>query len=228
MGFVARNFDKIDPPTLKVLLNGSEFLYSPPFNGQEKRRNLVEVLLDAIPFEAIVETGTFVGTTTQYLCRLQPTIDVYTSELNPIFHSIGKIRLIEHDNCHPHHEDSAVFLERISKQVADLCCFVYLDAHWGASNPLTRELNVIEGWRKWVVMIDDFAVEGDDGYGFDSKPKALNIECIGEFLEGKYAYFPSVQGRDETGFRRGCIVITGDPGVRRVLSSTELLREWTG
>ncbi len=72
--------------------------------------------------------------------------------------------------------------------------FIYLDAHWEDDLPLAEELRIIAGaWRSAVVMIDDFQVSDDDGYGFDDfgPGKALTQSYLPkEDLAGWELYYP--------------------------------------
>jgi hypothetical protein len=46
--------------------------------------------------------------------------------------------------------------------------FFHLDAHWEGDLPLQEEIEIILGrFPNFLIMIDDFRVPGDSGYGFD-------------------------------------------------------------
>jgi len=63
--------------------------------------------------------------------------------------------------------------------------FAYLDAHWDADLPLAEELEIVLGWGSdAIVMIDDFQVPDDPGYGHDWMPESLFL-----FLEARKAMF---------------------------------------
>ena len=66
--------------------------------------------------------------------------------------------------------DSPVILDQLTKtglHPNDLT-FFYLDAHWRDALPLREELRIIATQHACaVVMVDDFKVEDDSGYGFD-------------------------------------------------------------
>ena len=84
----------------------------------------------------------------------------------------------------------------------------------GTKIPLAAELKFIFAtWSDAIVMIDDFKVEGDDEYAFDDygSQKTLHINYVRPLIS-EYApryYFPSAKAAEESGARRGSIVILG-------------------
>jgi hypothetical protein len=75
-------------------------------------------------------------------------------------------------------------------------------------------------------VIDDFEVPGDPGYGFDDygPGRCLTAAILPEeVMAGRSALYPSVPSAEETGARRGCVVIVDDdvaPGLVRELALT--------
>jgi hypothetical protein len=79
-----------------------------------------------------------------------------------------------------------------------------------------------------VVMVDDFQVPFDAGYGYDDfgpgkalTPAYIAAAMIAHKLE---AYFPSTPSYAETGERRGCIVLAKEGIHSSKLSSIPLLQ----
>lgn len=66
-----------------------------PFNGQKFRQRMFLELVQRIGFSAIVETGTFRGTTTDHLYR-SSQLPVYTVELNARYYGYAKLRFLMH------------------------------------------------------------------------------------------------------------------------------------
>ena len=100
--------------------------------------------------------------------------------------------------------------------------FFYLDAHHENDYPLLDELKFITSfYNNNLILIDDFQVPGDDGYGFDSfNGKKLNLNLISSSLIGEnYIYFPKVSSKIETGRLRGYVLITNDEEIRKKLDS---------
>jgi hypothetical protein len=212
-------------PDLKNELGG-------PFNGQVQRKQIVLDLLTRIDFQAIVETGTFRGTTTAFLASWG--LPVYTVEVNPRFYAYAALRLLcKRHRVHLYHGESQAFLWHLANDAGfrKQQMFFYLDAHWYSHVPLAEELHIIfSKWHKPVVMVDDFEVPGTD-YGYDDygPGQTLNKSYL-EPLEylGLSLFFPAIDASQETGKRRGCVVLVQDEslvdGVTTLVSARELLR----
>ena len=103
--------------------------------------------------------------------------------------------------------------------------FAYLDAHWEEDLPLAQELEIIaSNWSHAVVMIDDFRVPGDEGYGYDDygPGKALTADYLpfGALTDWSILY-PLAASEEETGARRGCCVLAS-PAMSRVVQIPSL------
>lgn len=183
-----------------------------PFNGQALRQQLFEELVGKIPFAAIVETGTFRGTTTDYMHRTL-RVPVFTVELHPQYAGYAKARFRGNDLIKVCNDDSRAFLKRLSEDpgLRGKQVFFYLDAHWGEDLPLLEEVEIIlSTWPRSVLMIDDFKVPGDEGYGYDNygPGRALTLEYLRPLKHlGFAAFFPSRGAASETGRKRGCVVL---------------------
>jgi hypothetical protein len=105
----------------------------------------------------------------------------------------------------------------------------YLDAHWNADLPLAEEVDLIFGsCPSATVMIDDFEVPGDAGYGFDNYGPGLTLEA--SYLAAAVqkhqlaTFYPSSPSSAETGVRRGCVVLCKDELLGERLRANPLLR----
>src|SRR5262249_34750011 len=102
-------------------------------------------------------------------------------------------------------------------------------AHWNVDLPLAVEVEIIcHHCPKALVMIDDFQVPFDAGYGYDDygPGKVLNAEDIAPVVAAHElaVYYPSTPSAEETGARRGCVVLCRDSVHGAVVSSLSLLR----
>jgi hypothetical protein len=184
-----------------------------PFNGQRHRTKMFHELQQKFNFRTIVETGTFRGTTTELFASV-PGAQVYTVEAHPWGYGYCRARFFRHSNVTVMLGDSRVALRALSLCVLSAPIFFYLDAHWNDDLPLADELEIIFGnWDDAIVMIDDFKVEGDHNYAFDDYGggKALCIDYIRPVIReyNPLLYFPAVRAEEETGSRRGSIVMLG-------------------
>lgn len=212
------------------LINSPKYISSNDvgFNGQLQRKRIFLDLISAIKFEIIVETGTWIGNTTGYMAEI-PKIHIYTCELNPRFFSIAKMRLKEFNNITFELGDSRQFLKNLSNNnLTDKTTFFYLDAHWYGDLPLGEEIDIIAShWSNFVIMIDDFKVPNDDSYGYDDygKNNRLSLELLAEQLNENHLipFFPAFSAKEETGAKRGCVVIARMGSYTETLSKVSSL-----
>jgi len=186
-----------------------------PFNGQKFRQRIFFDLLYCFPIKAIVETGTYRGTTTALFAAT--SLPVYTTEFHSRYFSYSRLHFMFNRNAiRLYKSDSRSFLHRLGDDpsVPKKDVFFYLDAHWGADLPLRDELEIIfSKWESPIVMIDDFCVP-DSGYGFDDygPQKALNLRYINPAVSANRlsVFFPAADASAETGSKRGSVVLCGE------------------
>jgi hypothetical protein len=216
-----------------------------PFNGQIARQALFVDIITNIRPHAIVETGTFLGDTTELMS--QTGLPVFTFELNPRNYGYARARFWRTRNVKLLHGDSRTGLRRLFEgalhSLSSGTLFFYLDAHWNDDLPLAEELDVIFGRCPLaVVMIDDFEVPSDAGYGYDDygPGKALVLGYIrpaisAHQLQAFYPSTPSAADYPSTPLaaaglaaagrlRRGCVVLAKKAFHGPVLASIPLLR----
>jgi hypothetical protein len=198
------------------------------FNGQKFRKAIFGELVRAFRVEAIVETGTYTGNTTGYMAR-KTGLPVYTCEVNKTFYSVARRRLEDVPNVTLKLSESCPFLRALAKDgVADKRCFIYLDAHWHEALPLAEEIDIIcDNWRDFVIMVDDFQVPGDEGYGYDDYGKAGRL-TIADFKEvvarrDLVPFFPALPSAQETGYRRGSVILARKGEASEKLAALDVL-----
>ena len=72
-------------------------------------------------------------------------------------------------------------------------------------------------------------VVDDPGYGYDDygPDKALNLDYLAHFdLNSFSAFFPASQSGQETGARRGWVVLSPNSAVAKTLEKISLLRKY--
>ena len=179
-------------------------------NGQSHRRRVLVELLRRWNPTAIVETGTFRGATTEFFAQLS-TADVFSCDSNPRYLNYARRRLANYSNIHLHLNDSPVFLASILENLdSSQRVLAYLDAHWEKNLPLWDEMRIItDSPTPTVVIVDDFKVPGDSGYGFDDygSGKRLDLDSLAPLLPKDWeVWAPSLPSSSETGARRGWVV----------------------
>lgn len=198
-----------------------------PFNGQASRQQACLNLIRACNFESIVETGSFRGSTTLFLAQNSNHAPVYSCEHNTRHFHFAKCRLGKTSKTFLFNADSRTFLRNL-KIPRDARVFFYLDAHWDKDLPLRDELALIlEQFRTFVIMIDDFEVPGDPGYGFDDygAGSQLSLRDFPLHKDKRIAcYLPSAPSSQETGLRRGVLVAASRSLTRQIDGIAELRR----
>ncbi len=201
-----------------------------PFNGQAGRVAIVDELFRTASFQAIVETGTFTGSTTEFFLR-QTSLPVHSVEMDRDRAQMAALRLKNYEQARLSCGDSRGFLRQLAddREFPQERVFFYLDAHWNEDLPLREEVELITSrWRNSVVMIDDFQVPDDVGYQFDSYTETctLRLEYLDCQLASLPVFFPAIPSRQETGHRRGCVVFGTDQATGQILDAVKRLRRW--
>lgn len=199
-----------------------------PMNGQHGRLDLCRQLFDVFRPIAIVETGTFRGTTTKFFAQFG--VPVFTVEFDPRYHAFALANTrADQGLIQITLGDSRSFLRELAGDPSTPKdrVFFYLDAHWSADLPLAEEITVIfSNWRRSVVMIDDFQVPGDS-YGYDDYGPGIALDS--DYLDAVgrsdlRKFYPAMPADQETGGRRGCIVLCNDRETQEMLTGLSLLR----
>lgn len=200
-----------------------------PLNDQVIRQDIFNRIFADIRVSQIIETGTYRGTTTEFFA--QTDLPVHSIEVSERYYWYSKLRLRSFKNVHLYKGSSTYWLPKIcarlqSNQFATL---VYLDAHWRDYLPLREEIEILSDMLpNSVIMIDDFEVPGDLGYGFDDYGPGMRLSV--EYLDTAkaasplFVFFPSQPSTDETGGRRGTCVVSFTGEISDRLKSMDLLK----
>lgn len=204
------------------------------FNGQKGRKEIFKDLINAYRFHCIIETGTYLGDTTGYMAETA-RLPVISCESESLFCALSKMRLKNFPSISVRHQDSRRFIEDLSRDpdIPVRECFIYLDAHWGKDCPLKEELEIISAhWDKFIVMIDDFQVPGDEGYRYDRYGPffKLNLPLLRPVIRkfGLCAFSPSMHSGDESKKDpRGCVILAKNNAFAEPLYALPSLRSQT-
>jgi hypothetical protein len=215
---------------IEILLRRTKYAPSEGdgFNGQIVRKRIFRDIM-ALSFDAIVETGTFMGSTTGYMSEVAG-LPIHSCEARRLFHLAAKSRLSRLRNIRLAISDSRTFLRSLAKDpLTKQRVFFYLDAHWYADLPLEEEIDIIGAhWKNCLVMIDDFSVMHDGGYTYDDygPGRALSMDLIERVVRkhGLVAFAPSAPSSEETGAKRGCVVLATPGMLADAVASLECLR----
>lgn len=203
------------------------------FNQQLGRKQIFDDINEHFGIETIVETGTFRGTTTEYFSKAS-AMQVFSIEFDSYNAGYAQARLASYQNVEVINLDSRSGLKYLieeKKLEPSQNTFIYLDAHWNRDLPLRDELRIVfEFWKdNLVVMVDDFCVPDDRGYAFDDygESGSLAISHIQDIIHNFNigVYFPKMNSSEETGSKRGCVVLAPNTiKSRSLFSEIESLR----
>lgn len=202
-----------------------------PFNGQAGRRAIFDAIMSTVAPALILETGTYLGTTTELLA--ETGIPIVSVEANARNFGFAYRRICRFRNVELRLGDSRVEARRALDLhrgvLSSRPLFAYLDAHWNKDLPLAEELDIVFAHcRNAVAMVDDFRVPHDPGYGYDDfgPGLALDQSYIAPPAEAHRltAFYPTLPSSKETGMRRGCVVLAKQSCWGEALVATGLLR----
>lgn len=182
------------------------------FNGDSVLEYELQKLRNKHSIQAVLELGTCLGSTTIWLA--EHFEHVITSEINHEFATIANERFTERnlDNITLYAEDSRSALPVMLP--TDAPVLIFIDSHWGPSNPLLQELDIIAqiGNKNVVLAIHDFKVPGHPELGWDEY-KEENIVYEWSWIEsridkiygkGNYNFYYNIEA---VGAKRGVVFI---------------------
>jgi hypothetical protein len=223
-------FGHIAAAEIDLLNDENKRSWGGAFNGQTGRRLIMEAILEKCLIESVVETGTFRGTTTEFLAR-RVTGRVYSCESEPRYFLYSRRRLEPLGNVEVHLGDSRAFLQTLLSRdgVRQARTLFYLDAHWSIDLPLASEVEIIlKNHSASIIAIDDFEVPFDRDYGFDDygPDKRLWLPILSAFRDAvPNFYVPSIGAAEETGAKRGCIWFASNDHLDHLLEQVPNLRK---
>lgn len=183
-----------------------------PLNGQRYRQQIFARLM-RVGVDAIIETGTYVGASTNFFAR--QGVPVHTCESQLKFFATALANLVDCMGVKMYLQDSRAFLKELAsdRTIDYKCPLFYLDAHWYNDLPLADEIKIIrERWPTYVIMVDDFEVPGQP-YGFDRYENGLEL-TLKYLAENDVdtdimsVMFPTAAFSAETGVRRGTLILS--------------------
>lgn len=195
-----------------------------PLNGQVVRQRIFTGLDKLFRFDAFVETGSYLGTTTEMFATYERP--VFSCENQAAYFYRAAARCAPFRNVTLTLEDSRSFLKEFASSHAGSFAipFIYLDAHWYDDLPLPEEIEIVaRAFPNFVIMVDDFQHPHFD-YGYDKYP--TGIELTLDYLLPRLAMrdeleflFPIHPEHLETGPRRGTLVVVPKGLASQVLGS---------
>lgn len=156
------------------------------FNGATEMASFFTLLNKIYPIDAVIETGTERGATTQFFASCFK--EVHSIELADSAYNSAVAAFKDKPHVHMHLGSSQQVLEKLLPTLKDKTLLFFLDAHWYDYWPLGDELDEISKTHHdhCIIVIDDFKVPGRsdisyDGYNYKGEYK----ECSYEFVKDK-------------------------------------------
>lgn len=186
-----------------------------PFNEDTFMETAFLELKKRHKINLVIETGTYHGTTTQWLA--ENFYFVETVEVVPHNFVIAAKILSAYKNVIMNLGDSVTelkhILEGVKLKLKGKPPLLFLDAHWYA-NPLLGELEVIAACGiKPVLVIHDFYNPFHPDFGYDVYPEQ-NIKYEFDYVAGALEKIYGKSGynhwynQEATGAKRGCLFVT--------------------
>lgn len=136
------------------------------FNSDTNIQKIFKNLVETYKPNVIVETGTYLGNTTEYFCSFD--IPVISTEINEGFLETAKNRLKNYNNITLLLGDSEKALKNNFNLIEDKKILGFLDSHNLNDGVLERELILLKKLKiKPTLIIHDFYVPGKNFY-FDT------------------------------------------------------------
>lgn len=146
-----------------------------------------------------METGTYLGDSTEYVAKRRKDLPIFGCEINEDFFNRSQKRLRKFKNVKLYLSSSPEFLRELAKSspLGNLPLF-FLDAHWYDFWPLENEVGIITTFfDKAIIIIDDFKVPGKSEFSFtrsETDNRICDLELIKPKMNKKNIYraiFPS-------------------------------------
>ena len=179
-----------------------------PFNAQSIRMQTISTIYLGFKPEFTIETGTHIGSSTTPLAAMTEG-KTFTIEIEPKYRDVARERFNRNHpalNIESVLGDSAVEMRKILTSIPKSSKLIaYLDAHWLADIPTYSELEALIEWGGcWIAIIDDFKVEGDAGYKFDSYGAVtIGNDIVPIHNSDLEIWVPRIPASRETGARSG-------------------------
>lgn len=202
---------------LKVF-QGEYWVY--PLGGQARRIAKIVNLVDSFKPTLVIETGTYLGTTTPMLANISGVRCVTIEKM-----ARYAMKAKQHfDFNYPDLKIESIVgnsSDELTKLLNDVPpknerVLAYLDAHWFDYLPTFDELKALMNWGgAFVAIIDDFHVEEDEGYGWDQYINGNKVDK--NLVPNELMLFvPTTSSKLEGLFRKGTAYVVNEKAIEEI------------
>jgi predicted O-methyltransferase YrrM len=188
--------------------------FAQPLNGQYKRLEFFLNLLRIVKPTILIETGTYLGSSTILFAQFVNKIYTIESEQKYFHLSQRRFLNLKISNVEGILGNSELTLELTLKKIStdsSQILVAYLDAHWGKQIPTTQELSQLIEWGgPFIALIDDFKVEDDQGYNFDEYGSVTVGPNLIPKSKDLFLFYPNIPSNLEGGAKRGLGIVLND------------------
>lgn len=156
------------------------------FHGDPFYQKIVPLIIEKYKATSFIETGTYLGHSSEFIAKLFPELPIYTTEVNDNFFELASKRLGKYSTITPIKQHTLDFLHHtIGNQNLGERPVFFIDAHWEHDWPLIGELEFIKArYPNAILVIDDMKIPNQphfpyDNYGGD---KVCDLEHIAPVL----------------------------------------------
>jgi cephalosporin hydroxylase len=218
--FVAATYSKWIKSALQNNPSFFDLWYGQALNGQYARLFFLFDMIKVIRPKIIIETGTYLGSSTILFAYLFDK--VFTIESNSKYFDVAKKRFsllnLSNITCISGKSQSVLkdILESIPSNSEDIL-FAYLDAHWEEQVPTTCEINQLLDWGgAFIALIDDFKIEHDSGYFFDRYASIIIGNSIVPKSKDLRLFVLKIISSQESGARRGLGIVINSAAINLI------------
>ncbi len=152
-------------------------------------KEMFKFIGNKIKITSIMETGTFLGFTTEFLANNFPKIPIYTCEIIEPIYLKAKKSLKKYENIKIFRANSIELLKNLNREELGSRPLFYLDAHGEGECPLEKEIAFIsKNFKFAIIIIDDFRT-GNILFQYDQyEGKDVSLERVIPNLNKKLKY----------------------------------------
>lgn len=146
------------------------FTFESAFHGDPNYQKIVPLIIKDFKATAFVETGTYLGHSSEFIAIQFPALPLFTTEINDSFFDLAQQRLSAYPQVKQFKKHTLDFLKQdlIHFDLGERPVF-FIDAQREQDWPLIEELTFIkEHYQNAILVVDDMQVPGQPQFPYDN------------------------------------------------------------